>query len=91
MTSAKEALSQIADGRRFDVILTDLMMPDITGMEMYEHLCRIAPDQAERMIFLTGGAFTLRAREFLDAVPNQRIEKPFEAANVLAMIAGLAR
>ena len=91
MTSAKEALSQIAEGRRFDVILTDLMMPDVTGMDMYEHLCRIAPDQAERMIFLTGGAFTMRAREFLDAVPNQRIEKPFEAAQVLAVIAGLAK
>jgi signal transduction histidine kinase len=88
MTSGKEALACIASGERFDAILSDLMMPEVTGMEIYEELSRIAPDQAKRMIFLTGGAFTERAREFLDRVPNPRIDKPFEIANVLAIIAG---
>ena len=45
-----------------------------------------SPQQAERMIFMTGGAFTPSARAFLDRVPNQRIEKPFEAQHLAALI-----
>jgi signal transduction histidine kinase len=88
LTSGREALARIASGERFDAILSDLMMPEVTGMEIHDELSRTAPDQAKRMIFLTGGAFTERAREFLDRIPNPRIDKPFEIANVLAMIAG---
>ncbi len=87
LTNGKEALARIASGERFDVILSDLMMPDVTGMEIYEQLSLSTPDQAKRMIFLTGGAFTERARSFLDRVPNPRIEKPFEVSSVLATIA----
>ena len=90
LTSAREALALISDGERFDVILSDVMMPEVSGMELYGSLQTIAPDQAERMIFVTGGAFTPAAREFLDRVPNPRIEKPVEATNLLAMVAGLA-
>jgi signal transduction histidine kinase len=91
LTSGKEALARIASGERFDAIISDLMMPEVTGIEIYEMLSRIAIDQAKRMIFITGGAFTDQARAFLDAVPNPRIEKPFEVANILAMIAGTTR
>jgi signal transduction histidine kinase len=91
LTSGREALARVVSGERFDVILSDLMMPEVTGVELHEELSRIAPDQAERMIFLTGGAFTERAREFLDRVPNPRLEKPFEVANILALIEGAPR
>ena len=90
LTSAREALALISGGERFDVILSDVMMPEVSGMELYGSLQSIAPEQAERMIFVTGGAFTPAAREFLDRVPNPRIEKPVEATNLLAMVAGLA-
>ncbi len=90
LTSGKEALARIASGERFDAIISDLMMPEMTGMELYETLFRIAVDQAKRMIFLTGGAFTEKAQTFLDAVPNPRVEKPFEVANILALIAAVA-
>jgi CheY-like chemotaxis protein len=65
-------------GERFDVILCDLTMPDMTGTDLYVELTRLASEQASRVIFLSrGGAFTARARAFLDEVPNQRIEEPF--------------
>ena len=89
LTSAKQALELISDGEQFEVILSDVMMPEMSGMELHDSLARIAPEQARRMIFVTGGAFTVAAREFLDRVPNPRIEKPVEATNLLAMIAGL--
>jgi signal transduction histidine kinase len=88
LTRASAALAQIEAGERYDVILTDVMMPEVTGMEMYERLREIAPDQAPRVVFLTGGAFTTAAREFLDTVPNAIIEKPFDPKSLREVIAG---
>ena len=78
--SAKEGLAKIEQGERYDVILTDLMMPEVSGMEMRDLLAKLAPDQVDRMVFMTGGAFTSKAREFFDRVSNPTIEKPFDTA-----------
>jgi PAS domain S-box-containing protein len=86
LTSAQEALRRISSGERFDLILCDLMMPIMTGVELHSALTRAAPDQAACMIFLTGGAFTPRARAFLDEVPNPRLDKPFELATLRALV-----
>jgi two-component system cell cycle sensor histidine kinase/response regulator CckA len=85
-SSAKLALSLCIAGTSFDLILCDLMMPAMTGMELHQELVRIAPEQAKRMIFLTGGAFTEKARSFLSEVAREHIEKPFEAANLRAIV-----
>ena len=84
--SAREALSQIEQGERYDVILSDLMMPEISGMDLYGLIERVAPDQAGKMIFMTGGAFTKNAREFFDLVGNPTLEKPFDKAALFAVI-----
>ena len=86
LTSGKEALQRIGDGERFDAILCDLMMPEVSGMEVYDWLLSTWPDEARKIIFLTGGAFTLRARGFLDQVPNPRVEKPFDPVSLSALI-----
>jgi CheY-like chemotaxis protein len=85
-TVAQEALDWISAGERFGVILCDLMMPHITGMDFYTELRRIDAEQAKRVIFLTGGAFTARMREFLDEVENLRLEKPFEPGSLRAVV-----
>jgi signal transduction histidine kinase len=81
-----EALLLIRGGERFDVILCDLMMPEMTGMELYAELAHAAPEQADKVVFLTGGAFTARARAFLDQVKNLRFEKPFDAASLRSIV-----
>ncbi|HYX92860.1 MAG TPA: response regulator, partial [Myxococcaceae bacterium] len=91
VTSARDAIGRIVRGERFDVILCDLMMPEMTGMDLYAEFVRFAPDQAKKLVFMTGGAFTSRAREFLDRVRNPRIEKPFDAAALRALVHGLLR
>lgn len=60
-----EALGRIERGERFDVILCDMMMPSMSGADLHAALSRLAPHVAQRMVFLTAGAFTERARAFL--------------------------
>jgi len=76
----------LATGDRFDVIVCDLMMPNVTGVEFFEQLARDDPDHADRVIFLTGGAFTGSTRAFLDHVKNLRLDKPFDAAQLRALV-----
>jgi PAS domain S-box-containing protein len=85
---ARDALALLLDTQtHFDVILCDLMMPEMTGMDLYQELERCgAAALASRIIFLSGGAFTQRAREFLDHVPNLRIEKPFVSRELLGLV-----
>lgn len=82
--SGAEALAKLQAGERYDVILCDLMMPVMTGMDLYDKVQALAPDQAERMVFLSGGAFTKRAREFLERRPS--LEKPFDLRALEAAI-----
>jgi PAS domain S-box-containing protein len=84
VTSGQDALSRLTAGERYDVILCDLMMPAMTGMDVYERVLALDPAQAGRMVFLSGGAFTRRAREFLERHPS--LEKPFDLRALEAAI-----
>jgi PAS domain S-box-containing protein len=85
-TAAREALARIEAGERYDVILCDLMMPVMDGAQLYHEIQRVAPELVERIIFMTGGAFTAAAREFLDTVANPRIDKPFDLDTLRALV-----
>lgn len=70
----------------FDVVLCDIMMPDMDGMEVFEFIQGTRPALAERFVFVTGGAFTDRAREFLAALPNRCLHKPFRPGELNLLI-----
>jgi CheY-like chemotaxis protein len=76
LTSATDALALIQRGERFDAILCDLMMPTMPGFDLYDQLRILAPDQADRMVFMTGGATTTRAREFVASRAGAVLQKP---------------
>jgi signal transduction histidine kinase len=86
LTRARAALDRIAAGERFDVILCDLMMPELTGMDFHAALRRIDPVLADRVVFMSGGAFTQAARDFLESVPNARLDKPIDAVKLRALV-----
>lgn len=91
VTAAKKALELLESGARFDVILSDLMMPEMSGMDFYDELTRRFPEAARRVVFLSGGAFTPGAHAFLDRVTNPRVEKPFDPRVLRELVQQLVR
>ncbi len=81
-----EALARIGKGERFDVILSDFMMPDLGGKELHQRIHQLDPELARRVVFLTGGVFTAESRLYLDEIPNRVVAKPFRSADLLAVI-----
>jgi len=86
LESARRALELLSSGDSFDVILCDLMMPDMTGIDFYEQLAELHPEQADRVVFLTGGALTPLGLAFLERVSNARMLKPFDVSSIQALI-----
>lgn len=89
-------VSVAADGRRafelieaqpFDIVLCDLIMPEMNGMELFRAVQESKPDQADRFVFVTGGTSSPEAREFLSNVRNPRVYKPVRAEDLVALIA----
>lgn len=76
-TSAAEAFAALDDERDFDVIFCDLMMPVMSGIELFEQIRAKRPGLERRIVFMTGGAFTRQAAEFLSSVENRCLQKPF--------------
>ncbi|MBX3155133.1 MAG: response regulator [Deltaproteobacteria bacterium] len=82
---ARHALRAIADGERFDIILCDLVMPNLSGIELHARLAIVAPEVLARIIFVTGGAFTPATQEFLARV--RAVEKPVTLATIRKLVA----
>ncbi|BDG01903.1 ATP-binding protein [Anaeromyxobacter oryzae] len=85
LVSPAEALRRIAGGERWDVILCDLMMPELSGMDLEDRIAEVAPALVPCVIYLTGGAFTDRSRAFL-AAGRPYLEKPVEPAELRARV-----
>ena len=86
LTSARNALARLHAGQRYDAIVCDVMMPEMSGIDFHAELAGSWPEIAAQVIFLTGGAFTRRARDFLDRVENPRLHKPFESRSLRALV-----
>jgi CheY-like chemotaxis protein len=86
VNSAREALARIGAGESFDLVLCDLMMPELTGVDFHERLALVAPALLDRVVYLTGGAFTPRTAAFLDQASIPRLEKPLAVAELRAAV-----
>ena len=82
-SSGREALAVLA-AESFEVVLCDLMMPDVTGVELYE---RCSPVVRETFVFMTGGAFTESAQRFIRTVDNLCLEKPVDLEELRRAVA----
>jgi len=86
VASVAEARERITESADWELILCDLMMPEVTGMDLYDWVEQEHRALASRMVFMTGGAFTARARELLDRLPDRWIEKPFDFEQLLSLL-----
>jgi signal transduction histidine kinase len=83
---AREALQLFEQDRRFDAVLCDLQMPEMSGAELYATVAERWPELADRFIFITGGAFSPEARRFLDEGVVSCVNKPFQVDELLELI-----
>ena len=79
VTSAQDALGMLRSAQQFDVILCDLTMPIVDGVDFYAEALRIAPDAARTILFITGGPFTARTRAFVAEFRSRCLTKPIDA------------
>jgi len=92
--SGREALERMGE-QRFDVILTDIRMPDLDGRALYREIERRWPERAARVVFVSGDTLTSTLRVFAEESGRPVIEKPFLPSEVRRVVgeavAGLAR
>jgi two-component system cell cycle sensor histidine kinase/response regulator CckA len=84
---AADALAMVSRGDRFDVILSDVSMAGMSGIELHDALSTSHPDQAQRMVFLSGGAFSGETIDFLRQMAQRHLEKPFALSQLRGLIA----
>jgi len=85
-TDARTAIERIVGADRWDFVFCDLMMPGRSGVDVYAEAIERAPAMVGRIVFMTAGAFTDRARAFAEAVPNACLQKPLDAEQVREII-----
>jgi C4-dicarboxylate-specific signal transduction histidine kinase len=89
VASGREALERMA-AERYDVILTDIRMPDLDGRTLYREIERRWPEQAARVVFVTGDSLASTLHEFADECGRPVIEKPFVPKDVRRVVAEIA-
>jgi CheY-like chemotaxis protein len=85
--AARELLER---GESYDVVLCDLMLADFSGMDLARWIASARPELTDRLVLMTGGAFTDDARAFLRGVPATRqLEKPFSTDQIMRILRSL--
>ena len=83
--SGRDAIEHLL-ANDYDVAFCDLIMPDQTGMDVFERVRAARPGREQSIVFITGGPFTPRAAEFLGSVDAMVLQKPFTPAEVRSVL-----
>lgn len=80
---AKEGLALLRQGVHFDIVLCDVMMPEMNGVAFYKAVHDELPQLLKRLVFISGGAFTPETTHFLEMLEAPLIRKPFQLQELL--------
>ncbi len=83
--SSQEAITQICQSKP-DLIFCDLMMPEMSGSELFDIISERCPPCAANFVFITGGAFSVEAEEFLSRPGKQVLYKPFDRKSLQGFV-----
>lgn len=81
-----EALEVLAAGERFDLVLCDVMMPQMSGLEFCSAVEQLDPTQAARVVLITGGAFSSQSSEFVRSGQFRVLTKPIDTGALRALV-----
>lgn len=87
---AHTALARVHAGESFDVLVCDVMMPEMTGPELHAEVARVQPALAERTIFMTAGAVSAAAQRHLTEVQRAVVAKPFASIDLRTLVLATA-
>ncbi|MBX7113919.1 MAG: response regulator [Myxococcaceae bacterium] len=91
-SSASVATQRFNEGQQdFDLILCDLMMPEVSGEKFYRQVAERWPELAKRFVFITGGAFSEDARAFLSSTSCPWLEKPLDGEKIERVVQSARR
>jgi FixJ family two-component response regulator len=62
------------------------MMPDVTGMEVFEEVAKSYPELSDQFVFITGGTLTSAANKFMNRIENPKFEKPLGRSEILKIV-----
>jgi len=77
LTDSEKVIPLLEQGLRFDALLCDLMMPKMSGIEIYQRIQALYPGLERRIVFATGGLVTQHQRDFFASIANPKLEKPY--------------
>jgi CheY-like chemotaxis protein len=84
-----EALAHLSEDSHFDAIICDLMMPEVDGKSFYDTIRQEHPRLIDRIVFMSGGAFTPRLRKFAASVSNPVLQKPVTREHLESTLASI--
>jgi DNA-binding NtrC family response regulator len=76
-----------ASRQRYSVIISDLRMPGVSGIDLYERLARDRPELLDRLILSTGDSVSAEAADFLRRSACPVLNKPFGLAELKGLVA----
>lgn len=90
VTSCETALEKIRE-TRYDVILSDFLMPSMNGQRFYEEITRLQPALLKRIIFVTGDTISTATMQFLKSTQVPFLSKPFKIEELEALLSEAVR
>lgn len=86
VAEAGEAIERLLRGEWYDVVLCDLTMPSMGGIDFYEALLVVIPQEAQRVVFMTGRALSASDEAFFSRISNVLLDKPIDIEGLQALV-----